>query len=72
MTVATGFDLGQRNEIDLHALRLGPAIIAKLRPYLDARGPYAQALLAKAPLFITPSEAQAIDECVKNPLTLPE
>lgn len=66
VTIATGFDLGQRNESDLHALRLGPAIIAKLRPYLGARGPHAQALLAKAALDITPSEAQAIDECVRS------
>lgn len=62
VTIATGFDLGQRNESDLHALRLAPALIAKLRPYLGARGPQAQALLAKAPLLITSSEAQAIDE----------
>lgn len=34
VTVATGFDLGQRNEADLKRLKLSKILIDKLKPYL--------------------------------------
>lgn len=66
VTVATGFDLGQRNEADLKALGLPSSLIAKLKPYLGKKSKDAQDALAKAPLTITASEAAAIDKAVKK------
>jgi len=37
VTIATGFDLGQRGEDDLARLGLPSALIAKLKPYLGKR-----------------------------------
>jgi len=34
VTIATGFDLGQRNEADLKKLKLSKTLIDKLKPYL--------------------------------------
>jgi hypothetical protein len=37
VTIATGFDLGQRNENDLIALNLPQSLIDKLKPYLGKK-----------------------------------
>ncbi len=66
VTIATGFDLGQRNESDLESLKLNAALITKLKPYLEVKGVDAQALLKKSPLTITTIQAQAIDKAVKS------
>lgn len=66
VTIATGFDLGQRNEDDLRALKLDQALITQLRPYLGMTGANAQALLVKTPLLITVNQAQAIDSAIKS------
>lgn len=66
VTIATGFDLGQRQESDLKALNLDAALITKLKPYLGVTGTSAQALIKKSPLSITPVQAQAIDKAVKS------
>jgi len=66
VTIATGFDLGQRNENDLKALKLDTALISKLRPYLGVKEVNAQAVLKKQPLTITSNQAQAIDKAVKS------
>lgn len=66
VTIATGFDLGQRNESDLKSLKLNDELIAKLEPYLGVKGADAQALLKKSPLSITAIQAQAIDKAVKS------
>lgn len=65
VTIATGCDLGQRNEGDLNSLKLDEPIIAKLVPYLGTTGENAQALLNEMPLVISIDEAQAIDQAVK-------
>lgn len=62
VTIATGFDLGQRSEADLKALALDAALISKLRPYCGATRKSAQALLKTKPLVITAAEAAAIDQ----------
>lgn len=65
VTIATGFDLGQRNENDLKRLKLNMNLITKLKPYLGLKGKSAQDLIKKKPLFITSVDAQAIDKSVK-------
>lgn len=66
VTIATGFDLGQRGERDLVYLKLDAPLIATLKPYLGAKGASAQALLKKTPLVISIIQAQAIDKAVKS------
>jgi GH24 family phage-related lysozyme (muramidase) len=66
VTIATGFDLGQRSESDLKLLQLDPLLIAKLKPYLGSKGKDAQDLIKKSPLVINLNQAQAIDKAVKS------
>lgn len=66
VTIATGFDLGQRNVSDLKKLKLDSVLINKLKSYLGAKSTSAQALIKKKPLSISLTEAQAIDKAVKS------
>jgi GH24 family phage-related lysozyme (muramidase) len=66
VTIATGFDLGQRKVADLQSLHLGAALVTKLKPYLGMTGEKAQELLKKSPLHITAAQAKAIDKAVKS------
>lgn len=66
VTIATGFDLGQRNEADLKALGLSGNLITTLQPYLGKRSREAQAVLGKTPLAITTAQAAEIDRAVKK------
>jgi hypothetical protein len=66
VTIATGFDLGQRTAADLAALKLSPLLVAQLRPYLGKRKQEAVDYLKRYPLTITDSEAQQIDVAVKR------
>lgn len=61
VTVATGFDLGARSEIDLNRLGLGLGLIAKLKPYLGKKKKDAVDALKKAPLTVSLLEAEQID-----------
>jgi len=65
VTVATGFDIGQRSSEDLHEL-LPEGIASKLTPYCQLTGQEAQAALNSTPLVIAEHEAQVIDVCVKR------
>lgn len=65
VTIATGFDLGQRDEKDLKSLGLNYELIKKLKPYLGVKTTNAQELLNKNPLTITSEEARSIDIAVK-------
>jgi GH24 family phage-related lysozyme (muramidase) len=65
VTIATGFDLGQRSESDLKALGIYSGLIEKLKPYLGAKSEEAKKLLQKTPLTISVSEAESIDKAVK-------
>lgn len=65
VTIATGFDLGQRSENDLKNLGLASTLIAKLKPYLTSKGADAKKLIEKTPLSISAAEAESIDKAVK-------
>jgi len=65
ITIATGFDLGQRNEADLRRLNLSSPLIKQLKPYLAIKGLADQSLLTKQPLIISAADARAIDLAVK-------
>lgn len=66
VTIATGFDLGQRNEVDLSNLGLSADLQGKLKPYLGKKAKDAQAELDKKPLSIKDEEAEEIDKAVKK------
>lgn len=66
VTIATGFDLGQRDEKDLKRLKLNPTLITKLKPYLGLKSKDAQAKLKSTPLLITANQASDIDKAVKS------
>ena len=66
VTIATGFDLGQRNEADLKGLGLSQALITKFKPYLGLKATTAKDFLDKNPLTITDDEAREIDKKVKQ------
>ena len=61
VTVASGFDLGARDEADLRSLGLDSDLIDKLYPYLGLEGSEAIAVLEDLPLEIEPWEAEQID-----------
>ena len=64
VTIATGFDIGQRSREDLRLL-FPESLAIKLRPYSLLKGLDAQAELDKSPLTISKHEAQMIDAWVK-------
>jgi hypothetical protein len=64
VTIATGFDLGQRNENDLKSLNLSVGLIDKLKPYAGMKGRDAEDYLVKHSLTISDSEADEIDKAV--------
>ncbi len=69
VTIATGFDLGERDEKDLKRLGFTPALINKLKPYLGMKSTDAVSFVRKKPLLINKAEADAIDKAVKNSIT---
>tara|TARA_R110002050_G_C8926491_1_gene511752 strand:+ start:179 stop:1150 length:972 start_codon:yes stop_codon:yes gene_type:complete len=64
VTIAKGFDLGQRKLFDLQALNLPEPLITKLKPYLWAKGKKAESLVLSKPLTITEDEAKVINDAV--------
>ena len=66
VTIATGFDLGQRDEADLRTLRLGSILVEKLKPYVGLKGKDAENFLKRKPLLITSTQARYIDKAVKS------
>jgi hypothetical protein len=66
VTIATGFDLGQKNENDLNVLNLPLSLIDKLKPYLGKKKTEAEEFLKTYPLIIEDSYAQIIDKAVKK------
>ena len=65
VTIATGFDLGARNEGDLEGLP--KALIEKLKPYLGIKGAEAQSVAKN--LKVTSNQAAKIDEFSKKKAT---
>lgn len=66
VTIASGFDLGQRDRKDLKALGLSDRLCERCRPYLGLQQGAALAVLAARPLEITRSEAVEIDMAVQR------
>lgn len=66
VTIATGFDLGQRNEADLKVLGLSLVLVTKLKPYIGKKAKDAQAIIKKSPLTITAVQAEEINKAVKK------
>ena len=63
-TIASGFDLGQRNLGDLKGLK--PEIKKKLKPYLGMKGEDALNFVTANPLKLTEDETTAINKFVKT------
>ena len=63
-TIASGFDLGQRNESDLEGLP--KALIDKLKPYLGKKKKVADDFVKANPLTITEKEADIINAFAKK------
>ena len=69
VTIATGFDLGCRNQTDLVDLGLPENIVAAFTPYLGLQGRTALDKLKSTPLALHQVECQYIDFCVKKSTT---
>lgn len=66
VTIATGFDLGARNEDDLRRLGIQGSLLKKLTPYLGLKKHDAARKLEKSPLSISTTECLQIDQVVKT------
>lgn len=65
VTIATGFDLGQRTRAEIAAMDITEDLKAKLMPYVGLRGRDAAGVLAGNPLILTVDEVAAIDGVVR-------
>lgn len=66
VTIATGFDLGQRNINDLKKLGIDLNLINKLTPYLGLKKEVALEFLQENPLIISDKQAESIDMGIKK------
>ncbi len=66
VTIATGFDLGQRSSAQLESMGLPDDLTAKLMPYLGLKGRAALGYLNTHPLVLTADEVVAIDQAVRK------
>lgn len=67
VTIATGFDIGQRSLNELYNL-FAPELAKKLAPYYGLKKQKAVAALQKTPLRITAEQAEEIDKVAKSQL----
>lgn len=65
-TIATGYDLGGKNEYDLRRHGIPSSIVGRLRSYLGLKGSGAQTRLRSNPLVVSKTEADAIDNAYRN------
>jgi lysozyme-like predicted toxin len=65
VTIATGFDLGQRSRAQIESMGLPGDLAAKLVPYLGLKGRAALGYLNAHPLVLTADEVAAIDQAVQ-------
>ena len=63
-TIASGFDLGQRNENDLKGL--SNELVAKLKPYLGKKGAAAKKYVTDNELTLTNTEVEEINKFAKT------
>ncbi|MDT0596236.1 pesticin C-terminus-like muramidase [Glaciecola petra] len=66
VTIATGFDLGARNDRDLRKIGLSPVLIGKLYPYLGRKSTEAYEYIQQHPLRISKNEGNIVDTGVKR------
>jgi len=66
VTIASGFDLGTRNEQDLKNMGLPESLIKKFKPYLGLKKQKAVDALKKAPMKIDAKEAAIVNKLVKK------
>ena len=66
VTIATGFDIGQRSVAEIMSLQLPQALKVKLVPYAGLKLQRAEAALRQQPLTITRAEANKIDQLIKR------
>jgi GH24 family phage-related lysozyme (muramidase) len=66
VTIASGFDLGQRRLNDLKALGLSDDLCERCAPFLGLKKQDAVEKLLEQPLTVTDAEARAIDEAVRR------
>ena len=66
VTIASGVDLGQRDERSLRRLAISDELRDKLRPYLGLRKHDAVGFLERRPLDITEHEAAELDVAIKQ------
>ncbi len=64
VSIATGIDLGQMSRSDIDNLPLPAVLRSALRPYAGCRGSFAARVLTSAPLSLSQSEADALDDAV--------
>ena len=65
VTIATGFDIGQRGAAGIEALDVPESLKEKMKPYCGLKRSDAVAALDRAPLTITRQEANALDRAAK-------
>jgi GH24 family phage-related lysozyme (muramidase) len=65
VTIATGFDIGQRSVVDLERLPIPPSLTARLRPYALLTGAEATTALTRLPLTVMRADADAIDRATE-------
>lgn len=65
VTIATGFDLGQRSRAQIESMGLPDDLTAKLVPYLGLKGRAALSYLYTHPLLLAADEVAAIDQAVR-------
>ena len=66
VTIATGFDLGEKTKSGLLEMGLSPTLVNKLEPYLGLKGEKAKKALDDKPLNIGVAEANEIDRLVRQ------
>lgn len=66
VTIATGFDIGQRSVAEIMRLPLPQSLKVKLVPYAGLKLQRAEAALRQQPLTITRAEANEIDRFLKR------
>ena len=66
VTIATGFDIGQRSRADISGMPITQGLKTKLTPYVGLIRQNAVAALRQTPLSITQSEADTIDGTVRS------
>lgn len=66
VTIATGFDLGQRSENSIDGMDIAASLKTKLKPYAGLKKQAAVDFLAQHPLTISEDEAKSLDKLSKQ------